>query len=220
MACVTGRCQACGIVAPVKYVDFKQNVGMLLMRKHKTVAGNLCKPCCNRYFWSMTGTTLAVGWIGQISIFIAPIFIINNVVRYIGVLGMPGPGAQAKKPQGSIGGRAGYTAKSPYSPATVYTPPQAYDASIPFDDEQDATPVELLDESEIYEDPAPVALDPEVLLKPHWPNIVARLKAKESLGVVAADLADQTGLSSEEVSEWVIAKVKRAKEKAAAKAGV
>jgi hypothetical protein len=30
-------CQACGCVAPTKYVEFYQNIGALVMRYHKSV---------------------------------------------------------------------------------------------------------------------------------------------------------------------------------------
>ncbi len=82
-------CRACGSNAPTKYVEFHQNVGALVMRFHRSVKGNLCKQCIHANFWKMTMTTLAVGWLGYISIILAPIFIINNICRYIGCLGMP-----------------------------------------------------------------------------------------------------------------------------------
>jgi hypothetical protein len=83
------RCQACGADAPVKYVEFNQNVGMLVMRRRSYVKGNLCKSCINSKFWSMTLTTLAVGWLGTISLVLAPIFIIGNIIRYLGCLSLP-----------------------------------------------------------------------------------------------------------------------------------
>jgi hypothetical protein len=82
-------CQACGIEAPARAVDFRQNIGMLVMRTHKCVKGRLCKKCVHKYFWKTTTTTLFLGPWGYISLFIAPIFIINNIVRYVGALGMP-----------------------------------------------------------------------------------------------------------------------------------
>jgi hypothetical protein len=83
------RCQACGADAPTKFVEFHQNMGALVMRFRRRVRGNLCKQCINQHFWKMTGTTIAVGWLGVISLVIAPIFVINNVVRYIGCLKLP-----------------------------------------------------------------------------------------------------------------------------------
>ena len=82
-------CQVCGANAPVKYVEFHQNVGALVVRFHRSVKGNLCKSCIHSKYWSMTGTTLAVGWLGTISLVLAPVFVVSNTVRYIGCLGMP-----------------------------------------------------------------------------------------------------------------------------------
>jgi len=82
-------CQVCGADAPVKYVEFHQNIGALVMRFHKSIKGNLCKSCIHSKFWSMTMTTLAIGWLGYISIVLAPIFVVNNIFRYLGCLTMP-----------------------------------------------------------------------------------------------------------------------------------
>ncbi len=196
------RCQSCGAVAPTRYVDFKQNIGMLVMRRHRTVAGNLCKPCVHKHFWTMTGTTLAVGWLGQISIVIAPIFIVNNVIRYVSVLGMPGPD----------GGKKSKAAIEDALPVMTYTPPPrpASDAPLAFDDGTEATPFQLLPD-----------LNPAEVLQPHWPAMVARIKAKQTLDAVAADVAGQTGLTPQQVSDYVKDRVRRAKAaKAAAAAAV
>lgn len=91
-------CQACGIEAPTRYVEFYQNVGALITRFHKKIRGNLCKGCVHKYFWKMTSTTLAVGWLGMISIIVAPIFILNNLFRYLMCLGMPAAPDGARAP--------------------------------------------------------------------------------------------------------------------------
>ena len=43
-------CQACGVEAPTKYVEFHQNVGALVMRFHKSYKGHMCKSCIHKYF--------------------------------------------------------------------------------------------------------------------------------------------------------------------------
>lgn len=91
-----GRCQVCGVSAPTKHVEFHQNVGMLVMRTHRTVRGNLCKSCIHQKFWKMTGITLAVGWLGTISLILAPIFVISNTVRYLSCLSLPSSHAGGK----------------------------------------------------------------------------------------------------------------------------
>ena len=91
-------CQVCGIEAPSRHVEFHQNIGALVIRYHRQVKGRLCKSCVHKKCWQMTGTTLAIGWIGTISIVIAPIFIISNTVRYLAALGMPAVPPGAKVP--------------------------------------------------------------------------------------------------------------------------
>jgi hypothetical protein len=79
-------CRTCGLNVPTKQVTFRQNIGMLLARVSKTLEGTLCKPCIHKRFWSMTGTTLAVGWLGTISLILAPVFIVGNVCVYVGAM--------------------------------------------------------------------------------------------------------------------------------------
>ena len=85
------RCQSCGIWAETKYVEFYQNVGAVVMRFHKSIKGDLCKRCINKHFWPFTITTLLVGWLGALSLFIAPFYILNNIFRYLGSLGLKTP---------------------------------------------------------------------------------------------------------------------------------
>jgi hypothetical protein len=92
-------CQGCGVEAPTKYVAFYQNIGALVMRFTKSVEGNLCKRCIHRYFWEFTPLTLLVGWLGTVSIIIAPCIVLNNVVRYLFCLGMEAPAPDAAPPQ-------------------------------------------------------------------------------------------------------------------------
>lgn len=89
-------CQSCGIEAPAKHVEFYQNIGAVFLRFHKSIKGRLCKRCVHKHFWSMTGTTLAIGWAGYISIVLMPFIVLNNIVRYLGALTMPTapPGAR------------------------------------------------------------------------------------------------------------------------------
>ena len=92
-------CQVCGVEAPTRYVEFYQNIGALFMRFRRSIRGNLCKSCIHSKFWTMTSITLAVGWLGLISLIIAPIFIINNLSRYLTVLAMPRVPRGATRPQ-------------------------------------------------------------------------------------------------------------------------
>jgi hypothetical protein len=102
-------CQACGVEAPAKHVEFHQNIGALVMRYHKCIKGNLCKRCVHKYFWSTTSTTVAIGWLGTISLVLAPCFVINNLARYLAALGMPPvpPGATPPIVTDEVGQRLG-----------------------------------------------------------------------------------------------------------------
>ncbi len=91
-------CQVCGLEAPTRQVVFYQNIGALVMRFHRKIDGHLCKRCINDHFWKMTGITTGIGWLGLHSLIIAPIFIINNLVRYVGALGMPAVPDNAQRP--------------------------------------------------------------------------------------------------------------------------
>ena len=79
-------CRVCGTYAPVKYVEFYQNIGMLVMRKHKSIKGKLCKKCINKYFWDFTLTDLLLGWWGFISFFVTIFYLLNNIGRYLTTL--------------------------------------------------------------------------------------------------------------------------------------
>jgi hypothetical protein len=91
-------CQHCGVEADTKYFAFYQNIGMLVMRKQKSMRGQLCKSCIHKIFWEYTGMNLIVGWWGTISFWLTPCFIVNNIVRYASCLTMPAVGPDAKPP--------------------------------------------------------------------------------------------------------------------------
>lgn len=86
-----GYCQICGAPAEVKYVEFHENVGMIIMRQHRVIKGKLCKSCINYYFWSLTGKTMLLGWWGAISLVITPFILMNNIIRFIYSLRMRKP---------------------------------------------------------------------------------------------------------------------------------
>lgn len=68
---------------PVTPALFRQNIGALVMRFEKKIQGRMCRACLSKHFWSYTLTTAAIGWFGLISILVAPIYVILNVVQYI-----------------------------------------------------------------------------------------------------------------------------------------
>jgi hypothetical protein len=84
-----GVCECCRMVAPTRRVKFRENIAAFLLRYPKEVDGNLCRDCIEAYFWSMTGKTLLFGWWGLISCCVAPIYLIGNIVTYLGAAGLP-----------------------------------------------------------------------------------------------------------------------------------
>jgi hypothetical protein len=83
------HCQSCGRHAPTRHVAFYQNIGLLIMRRSKSIEGDLCKACISKYFWEFTLITFLAGWWGVISFIVTPFFLINNLIRYLGCIGMP-----------------------------------------------------------------------------------------------------------------------------------
>ncbi len=92
-------CQSCGIEAPTKQVTFYQNIGALVVRFSQSVDGLQCKNCIHKNFWKMTLTTLVLGWWGIISLIVTPIFLLNNIFRYLFSLSMPPVPEQAVVPE-------------------------------------------------------------------------------------------------------------------------
>jgi hypothetical protein len=76
------ECQSCRRNVPTKYVEYQQNIGMLVLRTRRSVRANLCKRCSSRYFWELTGLTLVTGWWGVISFVLNWVFIIQNIVAF------------------------------------------------------------------------------------------------------------------------------------------
>src|SRR4051794_23196890 len=84
-------CQLCRRPAQVNDVSFSYNVGMLEARRHATLKGALCKSCIHRTYWKFAGINLSVGWLGYISLVVAPIFLLANTWVYLRSLGMTAP---------------------------------------------------------------------------------------------------------------------------------
>jgi hypothetical protein len=81
-------CENCLSQSPTRYVELYQNIGMLIMRQHRSVKGNLCRACISKYFWQFTTTTLFLGWWGAISFFVTLFILPNNLIRYLSSLGL------------------------------------------------------------------------------------------------------------------------------------
>ena len=70
-------------------MSFTYNIGLLVMRVHRSVKGELCMSCIHETFWIYTAVNLSIGWLGVISFFITPILLVMNTVTYVKALGMP-----------------------------------------------------------------------------------------------------------------------------------
>lgn len=77
-------CDTCGDVSPLKYCSFSQNIGLVLIRLHKNIQGNLCKSCIDNYFAKFTLITFIFGWWGIISFFVTAAYLLNNVFVFLG----------------------------------------------------------------------------------------------------------------------------------------
>ena len=87
-------CQACRKMAPTRYCEFTQGIGMLVVRSSRSIRGNLCRDCASKYFWEMTGLTLLTGWWGMISFVMNIIYIISNVAHFAGSRSLQAPASQ------------------------------------------------------------------------------------------------------------------------------
>jgi hypothetical protein len=76
------RCISCGRRGPARDVIFYMNIGMVVARMTYTHEGPTCSGCIHGIFWKYTLTTLAIGWLGIVSLFIAPFILIGNTFVY------------------------------------------------------------------------------------------------------------------------------------------
>jgi len=81
-------CEECNAWAETRHVVFYYNIGLLVMRFHKSLDATLCKSCIHRSFWKFTALNLFLGWWGIISFFCTIGFLLNNTIRYLGCLSM------------------------------------------------------------------------------------------------------------------------------------
>jgi hypothetical protein len=76
---------------PAVQTTFRQHTGMIILMKFGKIEGPFCRNCGLSAFRSTTGHTLLAGWWGWISIFVAPITILMNVIRRNKVAKLPPP---------------------------------------------------------------------------------------------------------------------------------
>ena len=55
-------CEVCQRAIPTARVSLQQNIGMVAVRTHRSINGQLCRACSSRFFWEFSLVTLALGW--------------------------------------------------------------------------------------------------------------------------------------------------------------
>ena len=103
-----GYCESCRRVAQLRHAHFTQNIGAVVLRFHRTVDGQLCKHCIDKFFFRFTGVTMLLGWWGLLSFFFSCVAVPANVVSWAGSFGMPAPpddvdSFRERRARGSVG---------------------------------------------------------------------------------------------------------------------
>lgn len=86
-----GYCESCHRVAALRHAHFTQNIGALVLRFPRTVDGQLCKLCIDKFFFRFTATTMLLGWWGIISFFYSAVAIPSNIASWASSFGMVAP---------------------------------------------------------------------------------------------------------------------------------
>jgi hypothetical protein len=84
-----GMCEQCGRDAKVQHVSFAYNVGLLVMRFHKTIQGALCKSCASSTGWKYFLVSFFFGWWGVISFFFNFVCLATNVSNLLKLRNYP-----------------------------------------------------------------------------------------------------------------------------------
>lgn len=90
----TTYCKVCGQPAPTKFMQFRQNIGLIIVRQTIKVEGELCKACIDQLYWEMTGRTIVFGWWSMSSLLFAPAIIILNTLQWLETRKMKQPPIQ------------------------------------------------------------------------------------------------------------------------------
>ena len=90
-------CQGCQSLAPTKYVVFFRHIGAVILMFNQHIKGRFCRSCVNKHFAQATLVTSFLGWWGMFSFFLTPIFLVNNVARYLFCLPLKSPAEQGTR---------------------------------------------------------------------------------------------------------------------------
>jgi hypothetical protein len=92
-------CRNCGIEAATREVDFRQTVGLIVVRLERRVSGQLCKRCIHRKYWRYLITNVLMGPWSITSFFYAPYYVVKNTTQYARCLSMPGVPWSLSRPE-------------------------------------------------------------------------------------------------------------------------
>jgi hypothetical protein len=103
-----GYCEACRRVGRLQQATFMQNIGVVVLRFPRTVSGQLCKFCIDKYFFRFTAVTLMLGWWGVISFFYSLFAVPSNFINWMRSFGMVAPqddvdSFRERRGRGSVG---------------------------------------------------------------------------------------------------------------------
>lgn len=81
-------CENCLAYAPLKWLVFRQIVGMVFVFERKSTSGWMCRECAQTTYAAYSFKTLILGWLGRCAIFY-PYILIENTVNFVDSLELP-----------------------------------------------------------------------------------------------------------------------------------
>jgi len=103
-----GECRFCGST-PAKKVAIQSMAGVIFAYELTTYKGWICRDCGMSLYRDQTANTLKSGWWSLTSLFVVPIFLLVNLIRWIRLRGLAAPrptaGVVAPNPRPANPGR-------------------------------------------------------------------------------------------------------------------
>ena len=75
-------CESCRVEAPTVFVSLSQTKAALVVRWENHLDAPLCSSCLTYHFRRFTLTNLTLGWWGPFSVFLAPVYSVQNLWAY------------------------------------------------------------------------------------------------------------------------------------------
>jgi hypothetical protein len=89
-------CEVCGLQAETMQVELRQNVGLVVHNRDKSIKAEMCRTRAARSFGEPTAITLLFGWWSPASIILAPCFIVGNLVTLVRTRSLASPPRDAE----------------------------------------------------------------------------------------------------------------------------